>query len=171
MMDKIRTYLYLCFIPATLFFSGGLAAAPQNGMGIYLGVIGASEDSVTSNGLSLGVDALFVIAPNWSLSPYLMISAERDTYSRTITDGLAGIALRRWQGDWFIGVHAFEHDRLIIDNGTVQNSAYGLSGGLTAGFEKPNGWGAQAQADLFESTYIRGTQRNALRVHLTYRWH
>lgn len=163
------------------FFCGGLVAlstlfspfassAPQNGMGVYLGVISASENTVASNGLSLGGDAQFALNNDWSLNPYLMLSAERDANSKTIADGLAGVSLRRWLGEWFVGGQVFEHDRLIIDNSAVQNSAYGLGGGIVAGIEYANGWGAAAQAD-FEPNYSTNTQRNALRVHLTYRWH
>jgi hypothetical protein len=170
MMNK-RTCLYICSITIMAIAAPAARAAPQNGMGVYVGVIGATEDGVSSNGLSAGVDAQFMLNDVWSVAPYLMLSAERDANSNTIADGLAGLPLRRWYGDWFAGVQAFEHDRIVINNGTVQSSAYGLSGGVVAGFEYANGWGAEAQADLYESTNTVGAKRNALRLHLTYRWH
>lgn len=167
-----KTYLRIGLIAASVFLSGIAVAAPQNGIGVYLGMIGATQNnSVNSSGLSLGVDAQFVLNDNWSLAPYLMVSSERDNASHTVSDGLAGVSLRRWFGEWFAGPQVFEHDLIVMSNGTVNSSAYGLSGGLVAGFEYANGWGAEAQADLFESTMVRGVQRNALRLHLTYRWH
>ncbi|MES1981819.1 MAG: hypothetical protein V4443_05015 [Pseudomonadota bacterium] len=147
------------------------SASPQNGIGAYAGVISATEAGSASTGLSAGVDAQFVINDRWSLSPYLLISAERNSASTSVADGLAGVHVKRWFGDWFAGAQIFEHDRVIYGNGNAQSSAYGLGMGLLAGFEYASGWGAQVQADLLESSNISSSQRNAVRLHLVYRWH
>jgi len=146
-------------------------AEPQNGFGFYGGVVGATENSVTSSGLSIGADAQFAFNNKWSLNPYIMTSMERSAISTTISDELLGLQLRRWFGDWFIGGHFFAHDRLNISNSTTQNSAYGLAFGVLAGVEYANGWGAEFQTDSFESGYYAGVFRNAVRLNLTYRWH
>jgi len=118
--------------------------------------------------LSLGLDAQFVINERWSLNPYMLISAERDANSKNVSDGMVGLPVRRWLGEWFVGAHVFEHDRVLIDNGRSTDSAYGLGAGVQAGFEYANGWGAEVQTN---SELIRqGVQRHALRLHLTYRW-
>lgn len=146
-------------------------AEPQNGFGVYAGVIGATEGNVINRGVSLGVDAQFVINDKWSLNPYLMASAERSSVSTTASDELIGLQLRRWLGEWFIGVQSIVHDRLAFAGGQVQNSAYGVSPGFVAGFEAANGWGTEIQTDLLESTNTPGVWRNAVRWHLTYRWY
>lgn len=146
-------------------------ADPQNGFGAYAGFVGASENGVNSNGISIGADAQFTINDKWSLNPYLMASAEHSSASTTVSDELVGMQLRRWFGDWFAGVQLFSHDRLTIANGTTQNSAYGAAPGVLAGIEYPSGWGAEIQADAFENTTIPGVSRNAVRLHLTYRWY
>ena len=53
--------------------SGMVTAEPLNGIGTYVGLVGATENGVGSSGLSLGADAQFTINDNWSLVPYLMI--------------------------------------------------------------------------------------------------
>jgi hypothetical protein len=146
-------------------------AGPANGIGFYGGVIGASQAGVQSKGLSLGVDAQFMVNDNWSVNPYLMASAERDPDSTSLADGLAGVQLRRWFGDWFVGGHMFEHDLITFRDGRVSSSAYGLAFGPVAGFENAAGWGAAIQLDAFESTIEKGVRRNAVRLHLTHRWY
>ncbi len=146
-------------------------AAPQNGFGVYAGMIGASENGVASKGLSLGADAQFTIDDNWSLNPYLMASLEHSSASTTVSDELVGLQVRRWVGDWFIGAQVFAHDRLIVGNGSTQSSAYGVAPGVLAGVEYASGWGAEIQADTFENSTTAGVSRNAVRLQLTYRWH
>ncbi len=170
-MGKWRQRLTAAFIAVSASCTGIVSASPQNGIGVYAGGITATENGSTSNGVSLGTDAQFVLNDNWSLNPYLMISAERDSNSRTIADGLAGLQARRWFGDWFIGGQVFEHDRIVSGNGNVQSSAYGAAAGVLAGVEYANGWGAEMQTDSFESTNTPGVRRNAVRLHVTYRWH
>jgi hypothetical protein len=171
MMGKWRKHLCTGFIAASAICSGIAAAAPQNGIGTYVGLISATEGGSGSKGLSLGMDAQFTINDNWSLAPYLMVSDERDSASRTVADALVGLQVRRWFGDWFVGAHVFEHDRIVSGNGNVQSSAYGTAPGVLAGFEYASGWGAEVQTDSFESTNTSGIRRNAVRLHLTYRWH
>lgn len=158
------------FVAAAVLCSGIASAAPQNGIGSYVGLISATEGSMNSTGLSLGLDAQFAINDNWSLVPYLMLSAEHTSTSKSAADGLAGLQLRRWFNDWFVGMHVFDHDRIVSGGGTVQSSAYGLAAGVLAGFEYDNGWGAEIQTDSFETTNNIGVRRNAVRLHLTYRW-
>lgn len=161
---------FIGFIAALAICSGIASAAPQNGIGAYAGVVSAKEGEVDSSGLSLGMDAQFAVNEDWSLVPYLMLSDERDSASRTVADGLVGLQARRWLDGWFVGGQFFVHDRIIFDNGIVQYSAYGFAMGVVAGFEGANGWGAEVQTDSFESSNTRGAARNAVRLHLTYRW-
>jgi len=146
-------------------------AEPQNGFGAYVGYIGASENGVSSDGISIGVDAQFTINDSWSLNPYLMTSAEHSSAATTVSDELVGMQIRRWFGEWFAGVQLFAHDRLIVANGTAQNSAYGAAPGVLAGIEYPGGWGAEIQAETLENSATPGVLRNAVRLHLTYRWY
>lgn len=171
MKNVCRPGWYAGFVAASAICCGVASAAPQNGIGAYAGLIGATENGTTSKGLSLGVGAQFVISNEWSLNPYLLVSAERAPDSKTVSDGLAGLHLRRWFGDWFVGAQVFVHDRIVSGSGNVQSSAYGLAAGALAGFEYASGWGAEVQTDSFESTNTTGVRRNAIRLHLTYRWH
>jgi hypothetical protein len=174
MLIKIGQFAKLVhyWLQATLLmFSASAFAAPQNGIGAYGGLISATEGSSGSNGLSLGMDAQFAVSENWSLNPYLMLSAERDSDSASRADGLAGLQLRRWFGEWFVGGHIFEHDRIVYSNGNAQYSAYGVAVGVLAGVEYTNGWGAEVQTDSFESSNTSGIQRNAIRLNLSYRWY
>lgn len=168
-MRKWQKYWLTCLIAVSPICVVTAEAAPQNGMGAYVGLIGASEGGVGSGGLSLGMDAQFVIDDKWSLNPYLMLSAEKNSNSKNVSDTLVGLPVRRWFDEWFVGVHVFEHDRLLIDSGRVTSSAYGLGTGVLAGVEYANGWGAEVQADMFEFIGA-GVFRNAVRLHLTYRW-
>jgi hypothetical protein len=169
-IDNWRKHICTGIIAISAICSGIAAADPQNGIGAYVGLVSATEGSIKSNGLSLGADAQFVLNDNWSLVPYLMISAEHGFNSKTISDGLAGLHIRRWFGDWFVGGQVFEHDRIVLSSGNVQYSAYGAAVGVLAGFEYTSGWGAEVQTDSFETTNNPGIRRNAVRVHLTYRW-
>jgi hypothetical protein len=162
----------LCIAPiAVLVICSGIAAAdPQNGIGAYVGLIGAKEGGSESKGLSLGMDAQFASKDKWSLNPYLMVSAERDSASKTLADGLAGLQVRRWFDDWFVGGQFFVHDTLVFSNSTVQSSTYGPGMGIVSGFEYANGWGVEVQSESFEYA-SQGVPRNAVRLHLTYRWY
>lgn len=166
-----RQYLHTSCVLVVACCPAIAHAEPKNGFGVYGGVIGASENGVTSKGVSVGLDAQFTLDDNWSLNPYLMASAEHSSVSTTVSDELVGLQVRRWFGDWFIGGQVNAHDRLIIGNGTTQSSAYGVAPGVLLGFEYASGWGAEIQADMFENSTTAGTMRNALRLHLTYRWY
>jgi len=156
---------------AVLVICSGIAAAdPQNGIGAYAGLIGATEGGSESKGLSLGMDAQFASEGKWSLNPYLMVSDERDAASRTLADGLAGLQIRRWFNDWFVGGQFFVHDSLIFSKSTVQSSTYGPGMGVVAGLEYTSGWGVEVQSESFEYA-SQGMPRNAVRLHLTYRWY
>jgi hypothetical protein len=168
--EPLKLHINHGMVAALLIFSASAYAAPQNGIGAYAGIIAATEGGTGSSGLSLGMDAQFALSENLSLNPYLMLSAERDASSAGVADGLAGLQLRRWFGTWFAGGHMFEHDRVVYSNGSVQSSAYGIAGGLLAGVEYANGWGAEVQADLLESSNTSDNKRNAIRLNLTYRW-
>ena len=169
-MRNWKKYIGTGCIAISAHFAGIASASPENGIGVYVGPIVATEDGVASTGLSMGMDALFMINDAWSISPYLLVSAERDSESRTVADGLVGLHLRRWFADWYAGAQFFEHDRIVFDNGNALSSVYGLGFGVLAGFERADGWGIETQADLLEPTHIPGVWRNAIRLHLTYRW-
>jgi hypothetical protein len=161
----------LILMTICLFNSAMSLASPQNGFGSYGGLISATEGGSSSKGLSLGADAQFVVTDKWSLNPYLMLSAEKNSASNNISDALVGLQARYWFSEWFIGGHIFEHDRIIYGNGNTQNSAYGVAGGMLAGFENSNGWGSEVQTDFFETAYPTSVKRNAIRLNLTYRWY
>lgn len=168
-MCKLQRQIIFYFLVASIMLSRATLAEPQNGLGAYVGMIGASESGVASGGLSLGLDAQFVINERWSFNPYMQVSAEKNANSKYVADGMVGLPVRRWLGEWFIGAHVFAYDRVLIDNGRAYDSAYGIGAGVQAGFEYSNGWGAEIQTN---SELIRpGIQRHALRLHLTYRWH
>lgn len=148
------------------------SAAPMNGFGAYVGVVGAREAGQTSKGFSVGGDAQFVINDAWSLNPYLQVSAERVSKSVSASDSLAGIHVRRWIGNWFVGGQAFFHARVLIRDGSSENSTYGPGLGAVGGYEAANGWGTALQFDALEGQFLSSVnQRNAVRLHMTYRWH
>lgn len=153
-----------------LFGCTSVVADPQNGFGVYAGVISAKEGSLSSHGLSLGADAQFTFSEQWSLVPYLMVSRESSGTAWSVSDDLAGLQVRRWFGEVFLGVQGLVHARLLLSNGTVERSAYGPAGGLVGGVELASGWGFELQTDWLENTNTIGTRRNAVRAHLTYRW-
>lgn len=146
------------------------AAAPENGVGLLLGGVAAQEDTMDSAGLSLGLDAQFAVDDRWSLNPTLLASAEKASSQRKVSDGMVGLQVRRWFGTAYVGLHAFYHVRVIVRDGTVSNSAYGVAGGLVGGYEGASGWGGQVQFDALENSGVPSVYRNAVRVHATYRW-
>ena len=168
--SNLRKLLCIAFIVGLMICSGIALADPQNGIGVYVGLVGATEDGSESKGLSLGMDAQFANKGKWSLNPYLMISDERDSDSRNLSDGLAGLQIRRWFDNWFVGGQFFVHDTLVFNNSTVQSSTYGPGMGVVAGLEYTNGWGVEVQSESFEYA-SQGMPRNAVRLHLTYRWY
>jgi hypothetical protein len=161
---------WVALVAACIASSASLAG-PANGAAVLAGGIAAREGEMSSRGLSIGADAQFVFGDHWSFNPTIMLSAERESASRRISDGIAGLQLRRWMGDWFAGAHFFAHVRAIVVDNTITRTNYGPAGGVVAGFERSSGWGAAIQIDAFENTNVQGTFRNAVRLHLTHRWH
>ena len=152
-------------------------AGPVAGVAIEGGFVAAREGGLSSQGADLGADIQYLVNDDWTLNPWLAASAERArSASMTVSDFMAGIQLRRWWGDRFVGVHLSSHQRLLISGGTTQNTAYGLfAPGLVAGLERPGGWGALVQADLYESggrtqDHPASASRVAIKFNLSYRW-
>jgi hypothetical protein len=145
-------------------------AAPENGVGLMLGAVAAREDTMNSAGVSVGLDAQFAVDERWSLNPTLLASAEQASSQWKVSDGMVGLQVRRWFRAAYVGLHAFYHVRVIVRDGTVSNSAYGVAGGLVGGYEGPSGWGAQVQLDALENSGVPSVYRNAVRAHATYRW-
>lgn len=162
------------FLLCCLLYSNISLSAPQNGFGAYLGFVGATENSVTSGGLSFGGDAQFAINEKWSLNPMLLTSIEKASNSNTVYDFLIGSQFRYWQNEWFSGVQIFEHARLIYGNGRTKSSSYGVSGGALAGFENDDGKGVELQFEVEPNYSVNQNTsfyRYAVRLNLTYRWY
>jgi hypothetical protein len=169
MLAGFRMGLTLAVITA---LSGALRAEPSNGFGVTLGGVVARQGGNSSGGASLGGDAQFVLNPQWSINPYLMVSYERSkALKQNLSDNLGGIQARYWFDRIYVGPQVFFHDRLLYQGGRVSSSTYGPGIGAVLGWEGPSGCSVGAQLDALESQFGTGVaQRNALRVYLGYRW-
>lgn len=146
-------------------------AGPVNGLALYLGGVAARQGDLHSTGVSLGGDAQFTLNDRWSLNPCLYVSAEGASGSQRVSDGLGGIQVRHWQGNWFLGGQIFYHDRLLSQDGGLLSSQYGPGLGAVTGWEGPSGWIVDAQVDALEGQFFSpDDRRTALRVHVGYRW-
>ena len=167
---KVKFFINIILL-SFLIFSFGAEASPQNGFGAYLGVIGAREKTVNSLGLNTAIDAQFTVNEKYSLNPYLMISAEKNSDKNRVSDLIIGIQGRKWYQEKFVGVHLLLHTRVIYNHGHTLATAYGPGlGGILAGIEYPSGWGSEGQFNLLEGG-PKGQIRNAVTINLTYRWY
>ena len=155
------------------FAASGLQAEPANGFGVTVGWVSAAQGGVSSSGTSLGVDAQFALDDHWSLNPMLMVSLETTSSSSLrLSDNLGGLQCRRWAGPVYFGPQLFFHDRLQMVGGQVVNSQYGPGVGVVLGWEGASGLSVGAQVDALEGQFLNPTdRRNAVRVHVGYRWH
>ena len=151
-----------------------LQAQAANGFGLAIGGVAASQGGRSSSGLSVAGDAQFLLNSHWSLNPFLMVSVEKDSGSpkQNLSDNLGGLQARRWFGQAYFGPQFFFHDRLLYNGGTASSSQYGPGLGLEAGWEGRSGLTLGAQFDGMEGQFLNaGNRRNAVRVHVGYRWH
>ncbi|MBI3992364.1 MAG: hypothetical protein HY342_03750 [Candidatus Lambdaproteobacteria bacterium] len=152
--------------------------AAANGFGLLGGAVGHHVQTPvprdhTSLGLALHGDAQFVIDDAWSLVPLLGLTLERlgDGLEGTASNGMAGLELRRWFGDAYLGGRLGYYVELLAIAGTT-GTYYGPGFGLTAGMEWADGWAWAVQVDrprqlLFSALDARTT----LRLVVGRRWH
>lgn len=154
--------------------SGVARAEPQNGFGAYVGLAAhayaqaESDGSVTryeSGGLSVAGDMQFVVNPQWSLNPYLALSAESvfGDITGTASNGVAAFQVRRWSGDGYVAAQVGAYVTLL-STGSRSGTRYGLGYGFAIGRERPNGWGYGAVVDFPLVIQAAG------RLHISYRW-
>ena len=152
-------------------------AAPENGLGVYFGVIHSSNASVygTGNGASVGADAQFAVNDNWSLNPYLEVSYETtSTPGVKIINGTAGLSARRWFGEWFLGGALLFHDELQKSNGTTYASTYGTGIGVSFGWEGKGHWTFMGEVNALErqnAAFSTADTRSDVRLLVGYRWY
>jgi len=181
---KIR---YLLLNAAVLFvlLTGTALAEPRNGFGLNAGLASHTmQDQCTgicssydTSGLSVGLDYQFAISDKFSISPFLMSSAESTSNSAVSAGhGIFGVQLRYWAGDVFFGGHlAMYSEVLTASSGSLSASVSGSGGGagLVAGWENPNGgiyvMGQYDSATLAYSGFS-DSKLSAFRLSVGYRW-
>lgn len=149
-LDKKQIRLVLYILICILSLSANTAdAAPKNGLGVSLGYAShnvsgkldfGGSANYTSSGMSYGIDYLFLVAPDISLSPFLMLSSETgggDLKDGTsVGHGILGMQGRYWMGpssDFFIGAHIGSYSEALSNGDTT--SASGTGFGISAGWE------------------------------------
>jgi hypothetical protein len=154
-------------------------AEPQGGFGLAGGLalhagrvpaIGGPGQSYSSGGASLAGDAQFVINERWSLNPYLLLSLERSDapLSATISNGAAGLELRRWRGGHYLGLRTGAYVELIASSTNV-STAYGPGLGMSLGGEREDGFSWGLSLDLSRVTLV-SVNHIGLRLNVGRRW-
>jgi hypothetical protein len=168
----------LTYISTMLFvlFTGTALAEPRNGFGLNAGLASHSMDdpggSYKSSGLSLGLDYQFVLSDIFSVSPFLMTSAETSDISGvSMGHGILGVQLRYWAGDFFFGGHLGGYSE-VGTNGSISISANGSGAGLVAGWENhAGGLYFMGQLDSANLKYdYWDAKLSAFRFSVGYRW-
>lgn len=153
----IRKFVrFFCAGVISLFgVAGTTHAEPVAGVGVYGGGVTAYQPGISSYGLGGGVDIQFPINEEWSLNPFIFVSAEHATVSHyDLLAELAGVQLRRWFGSsWYAGGSLASHNITyhIPGNGTG-NGASLFAPGVFVGTEFANGYGIHFQVN-YEPTY------------------
>jgi hypothetical protein len=174
-MNRLKRVFLVVWIAVGAGAPLAAAAGPVAGVGLHGGAIAAGETGIHSRGLVLGADIQFLASRDWSLNPYLDVSAERGNQgSSHLSDVISGLQIRRWMDDAYVGVHISSHARLLSAGGTSSTRYSLLAPGFVAGFEPTGGWGAMLQVDVFEpagfSAYSAGNAwRHAVKLNLVYR--
>jgi hypothetical protein len=176
---KIRN-LPLIMTVLFVMLTGTALAEPKNGFGLNAGLASHSMQdqcsycsSYSSTGLSLGLDYQFALSDKFSISPFLMTSAESTSVSGVNAGhGILGVQLRYWAGDLFFGGHLAAYSEALTSGG-VSLSGSGGGAGLVAGWEKPDGglyvMGQVDSATVKWSGYV-DTKLSAFRFSVGYRW-
>jgi hypothetical protein len=174
---KIRNLL---LNTAMLFalLTGTAVAEPKNGFGLNAGLASHSRDcggcaGSSTSGLSIGLDYQFALSDKFSLSPFLMTSAESTSVSGiTAGHGILGAQLRYWVGEMFFGGHLGVYSEVLV-NGPTSLSGSGVGGGLVAGWEKQDG-GLYFMGQLDSATVaysgLGDVPFTAFRLSAGYRW-
>lgn len=175
--------LLLKTIALFFVFTGSAVADPRSGFGLNAGsasytMTPQSGTSYSTSGLSLGMDYQIAVAKRFSINPFLMTSAESRNVSGisvSVGHGIAGLQLRYWAGNMFLGGHLGNYSEVqsyTVGTSTVSLSRSGGGAGLVAGWENPNG-GFYAMGQL-DSANIKDSSSevslSGLRLSLGYRW-
>jgi hypothetical protein len=175
---KIRN---LVINTAILFalLSGTAMAAPKNGFGLNGGLSSHNRDcggctASSTSGLSLGLDYQFALSDSFSISPFLMTSAEsnKNVSGVSVGHGILGAQLRYWAGDIFVGGHLGSYSE-VLTSGGVSLSGSGGGAGLVAGWERPDGGlYLMGQFDSATVTYpgLSDIKFTAFRLSVGHRW-
>jgi hypothetical protein len=178
---KIRNLLLNSAILFAML-TGTAVAEPKNGFGLNAGLAShslqdqcaySSCGSYSSSGLSLGLDYQFALSDKFSLSPFLMTSAESTSASGiNASHGIFGAQLRYWAGDMFFGGHLGGYSE-VLTSGSMSLTGSGGGAGLVAGWEKPDG-GVYVMGQLDSATLkwtgFADTKLSAFRLSVGYRW-
>lgn len=176
------TKIFSHAVAVFVFFSGTAFANPQNGFSLNAGSAShtmtpqSGGSSYSTSGLSLGLDYQIALANKFSLSPFLMTSAESTNVSNvTAGHGILGLQLRYWAGNMFFGGHVGSYSEvqtLTIGSATVSTSGSGGGAGLVAGWENPNGgFYVMGQLDSANIKYSTAeTKLAGFRLSIGYRW-
>jgi hypothetical protein len=169
-------------LSTTMLFAlltGTAVAEPKNGFGLNAGLASHSREcngcaGSSTSGLSLGLDYQFALSDTFSISPFLMTSAEssKNVSGTTVGHGIVGVQLRYWAGDVFFGGHLGGYSE-VLSSGGVSLSGSGGGAGLVAGWEKPDG-GLYVMGQLDSATVrysgLADVKFSALRLSVGYRW-
>ncbi len=175
---KIRSMLFNAVMLFVLL-TGTAVAEPKNGFGLNAGLVSHSRDcggcaGSNTSGLSIGLDYQFALSNNFSISPFLMTSAETSSNvsGSTIGHGILGAQLRYWAGDAFFGGHLGAYSE-VISSGGVSLTGNGGGAGLVAGWEKPDGglyFMGQLDSATIKYSGLSDIKFTAFRLSVGYRW-
>ena len=161
--------------------AGPTHAEPVAGVGVYGGVVMAYQPGIPSHGIVVGADIQFPINAEWSLNPFILVSAEHATVSHyDLLNELGGVQIRRWFGSsWYAGGSLASHNITYqLPGNGAGNAAALIVPGVFVGNEFSNGYGIHFQVN-YEPTYnpnitYGGNSTSANRfsgmVLLNYRW-
>ena len=177
-----RSLTALCLLLATTV----ARADPQEGFGLAIGptfhhsheVINPGSGQTTLNfnsaGMGLSGDAQFVLDSQWSANPFVQLSAETasgDTKSHLGNDQ-AGLAIRRWYGDWYLAPILEISDEQIYTGRTISRSTFGPGLGVGLGWESPTGLTLGLQLDAPQVLNFNANDLHAgTWLTVGYRWH
>jgi hypothetical protein len=161
-------------------WAGTVWAEPRNGFGAATGLAAHAGQFTRADGTSEGFwmaglsfdgDAQFAIDDRWSLDPYLLLSLEHSSSNIDVTasNGAAGLEVRRWSGEHYLGVRLGAYVQLRIDANHNNHTGYGPGGGVSIGGESESGFTWAAVADLVH-VGVFGDQV-AVRLHIGHRWY
>lgn len=165
-------------IASVLILSAGVALAEaEKGWAIIGGYASHQlEDdtgsTLSTSGLSLGVDFQFPLSPQLSINPFYLSSSETpdSSFWTWASHDVLGAQLRYWIGNLFVGGQTGIYSSYIeSDFGSI--SGDGLGFGAIVGHEWEGGGFASFQYDRASIAYENFTATlAAIRIHGGYRW-